>query len=481
MSKELESAYQPENFRKTGHELIDVIADYLSDVAQEKIPVNKWKEPNQQLEFWKNYQFDTNNPTAFFKEIIDKSIHIHHPKYIGHQVTPTVPLSALTTLLSAILNNGMAVYEMGAASTAIEKIVVDEILKQIGYPTDEADGFITSGGTLATLTALLAARKAIAPSDVWENGHQEKLGVLVSEQAHYCVDKAARVMGLGSDGVITIPVGGYFTMKTELLDKYFQKATNNGIRIIAVIGSAPSTSSGMHDDLNAIAAFAQQKNIWFHVDGAHGGGAIFSKKYKHLLAGIEKADSIVIDGHKMLMMPTLMTFVLFKKKSDSFANFTHKADYLFQQTEEEWYNMAKRTFECTKEMMSIKFYVILKTYGPEVFDQFVTRLYDLGAEFAEKVKQNPQFELALSPHSNIVCFRYIDKQLSEKELNQLNSKIRSKILKQGDFYIVQTTLNGKIYIRLTFMNPQTTSTIMDELLSEVEKCSKLTNASTGSA
>jgi len=222
MNKALKEAYNPEHFRKSGHELIDLITNYLNDVAQKKIPTNNWMEPNQQLEFWENYDFDTKNPLSFFKEVIDKSIHIHHPKYIGHQVAPTAPLSALTTLLSAILNNGMAVYEMGAVSTAIEKIVVDEILQQIGYPSDEGDGFITSGGTLATLTALLAARKAIAPSDVWEDGHQEKLGVLVSEQAHYCVDKAARVMGLGSEGVITVPVGDNYTMKTELLNEYFQ-------------------------------------------------------------------------------------------------------------------------------------------------------------------------------------------------------------------------------------------------------------------
>ena len=467
MSKALNAAYHPEHFRETGHKLIDLITDYLHDVAQQKLPANQWMEPNQQLAFWENYNFNPNDPLHFFKEVIDKSIHIHHPKYIGHQVAPTAPLSALTSLLSAVLNNGMAVYEMGAVSTAIEKVVVNELLQQVGYSIDESDGFITSGGTLATLTALLAARKAVAPTDVWENGHQEKLGVLVSEQAHYCVDKAARIMGLGNDGVITIPVGNHFTMKTELLESYYQKAEKNGIKIIAVIGSAPSTSTGMHDDLNAIAEFTQQKNVWFHVDGAHGGGAIFSKKYQHLLSGMEKADSIVIDGHKMLMMPTLMTFLLFKKKEDSFANFTHKADYLFQQAEEEWYNMAKRTFECTKEMMSIKFYVILKTYGNAVFDQFVTHLYDLGAQFAEKVKQHPQFELALTPQSNIVCFRYISTTLSEEALNQLNSQLRSKMLKESDFYIVQTTLNGKIYFRLTFMNPQTTPEIMEQLLQQI--------------
>jgi|TARA_B100002003_G_C13904105_1_gene440322 L-2,4-diaminobutyrate decarboxylase len=131
--------------------------------------------------------------------------------------------------------------------------------------------------------------------------------------------------------------------------------------------------------------------------------------------------------------------------------------------------MASRTIECTKLMMSIKFYSILQCHGEEVFGQFVTQLYDIGKVFARCLKQRDCFELALEPDSNIVCFRYIVPDLSDTELNELNSHIRNEILKQGNFYIVQTNLNDKVFFRVTLMNPQTNSEILEELLDTIEK------------
>ncbi|MCF8297330.1 MAG: aminotransferase class I/II-fold pyridoxal phosphate-dependent enzyme [Saprospiraceae bacterium] len=468
MKDKLKEIYSSKKFQEQGHELVDLLAKYISNSAKQEIPVNNYLEPNEQLEFWRNYKLDDKNPITLFKDIIEKSIHIHNPKYIGHQVSASAPLAALVNLFTALLNNSMAIYEMGPASTAIEKAVVEEISNKIGYG-EKGDGYITSGGTLANLTALLAARQIIVESNVWEHGLNEKLAVMVSAEAHYCVERACRIMGFGAKGIIKIPVGDTFTMKTELLDEYYKKAEKDGIKVIAVVGSAPSTSTGMHDDLEAIAQFCSEKKLWFHIDGAHGGGAIYSKKYKHLLKGIEKADSVVIDAHKMLMMPSLMTFLMFKNKMDSYATFSQRAQYLWESSdEEEWYNMAKRTFECTKQMMGVKFFTLLKTYGEEIFDQFVTNQYDLGHELAKQINRRQNVELAVEPESNIVCFRYFDPKLSDSELNQRNSYIRSKILKKGDFYIVQTLLNNLVYMRATIMNPLTTAEIFGELLDEVE-------------
>jgi L-2,4-diaminobutyrate decarboxylase len=313
MEDKLKEVYNPENFKQVGYELIDLISGYLKDAEQGNIPVNKFEEPETQMEFRKNYDLGDNPPVKLFKDIIDRSIHVHHPKYMGHQISPAAPVSALASMLSAILNNGMAIYEMGSAATAIEKVVVDMIAQKIGWG-QEGDGFLTSGGTIGNLTALLAARQTNTSEDIWENGLEDNLGIMVSSEAHYSVDRALRIMGFGTKGIIKIPVGETFTMKTQLLDEYYEKATLNGIKVIAVVGSAPSTSTGMYDDLESIAKFCAKQKIWFHVDGAHGGAAIFSSKYKHLLKGIEHADSIVIDGHKMLMTPSIMTFLLFKEK-----------------------------------------------------------------------------------------------------------------------------------------------------------------------
>lgn len=474
MEDKLREAYNSDNFKKAGYELIDLIADYLIDAEEGNIPVNNFEEPEKQLAFWKNYELGTDPPVTLFKEIIDRSIHVHHPKYMGHQISPAAPISMLASMVSALLNNGMAIYEMGGAATAIEKVLIERITQNIGWGK-EGDGFLTSGGTIGNLTALLAARQAISKTDVWEKGIDEKLGVMVSSEAHYSVDRAIRIMGLGNNGLIKIPVSESFTMRTELLDEYYEKATQDGINVIAVVGSSPSTSTGMYDDLESIAKFCTERRIWFHVDGAHGGAAIFSEKYKHLLRGVEHADSIVIDGHKMLMTPSIMTFLLYKEKNKSYSTFSQKAKYLLgKMDEDEWYNLASRTIECTKLMMSIKFYSILQCHGEEVFGQFVTRLYDIGKVFAGCLKQRDCFELALEPDSNIVCFRYINPDLSDNELNELNSHIRNEILKQGNFYIVQTALNDVVYFRVTLMNPQTDSQILDELLDDIERISNNT-------
>ncbi|MFK8104971.1 MAG: aspartate aminotransferase family protein [Saprospiraceae bacterium] len=468
----LREAYDPESFRKLGHQLVDLLADYLQAAAHEEIPANAWQAPDDQLAYWQQYEVDPATPLTLFEDILERSIHLHHPHYIGHQICPTAPLSALAGLVSGLLNNGMAVYEMGAAATAIEKVVVDTVLQKLGF-NSEASGFLTSGGTLANLTALLAARSAMVPSDIWQTAAPQQLAVMVASEAHYCIDRAVRIMGWGAAGMIKIPVGDNFKMQTELLEAAYQKAKAQGIKVIAVVGSAPSTSAGMYDDLEAIGQFCTQRKLWFHVDGAHGGAAIFSNRYRHLLAGIEQADSVVIDGHKMLMTPSLMTFLLFKNKNQSFATFRQKAQYLIANSQEqEWFTLAQRTFECTKSMMSIKFYTLLKIHGEALFDQSVTHLYDLGKIFAEKVADRSQFELALSPDCNIVCFRYWQAGRSDQQLDHLNHAIRDQILKDGKFYIVQTKLKDIVYLRTTFMNPQTTPMIMETLLDEIEAIAK---------
>ncbi len=463
----LKRAYSDELFKTEGNELIELLSNHLSTHIDEKADkVINWSMPNEEYLFWEEFAKEKRTTKDLFETILSRSIATHNPKYIGHQISPTVPISGLATLLSAMLNNGMAVYEMGAAATAIEKLVVNTFTKAIGYD-DNADGFLTSGGTLANLTALIAARKAIAKDDVWNDGHRAKLAVLVSEEAHYCIDRAARIMGLGDGGIIKLPVNEDFKIDTGQLDSVYKKAVNNGYEVIAVVGSAPSTSSGIHDDLVALAEFSHQKKIWFHVDGAHGGAAIFSSKYKHLLNGIDRADSVAIDGHKMMATSSITTALLFKKSNDTYTTFSQKAHYLWDKNDDlEWYNLAKRTFECTKSMMSIRFFSIMNAYGTQFFDEYVTTLYDLGNTFADIIKSNSDFELALQPETNIVCFR-LKGDVSQDEVTQFNQHIRQQLLEDGEFYIVSTYLKGTFYLRVTIMNVFTNSAHFELLLQKI--------------
>ncbi|MBB4801731.1 pyridoxal phosphate-dependent decarboxylase family protein [Flavobacterium aquidurense] len=466
MNEKLKELYNAETFRENGYDLIDLLADFLTDSQRAENKVNNWLPPSEQLEYWENYDTSNSSPKQFFADILEKSINVHHPKYMGHQISPTAPLAALSSLVVSIVNNGAAVYEMGAAGTAIEKVIINKIAKKIGFD-ENADGFVTSGGSLANLTALLTARKKICVDS--PIGNQ---AVMVSSEAHYSIEKALRIMGLEEENIIKIPINEHFNMKTSALKDSYHEAQANGKKIFAVVGSAPSTSTGSHDNLEEIARFCNEHSIWFHVDAAHGGGAIFSTKYRYLLAGLEKADSVTIDGHKMLMMPSIMSFLFFKNGSDSYAAFKQRAAYLWdKEKNNEWQDLAKRTFECTKNIMSIQFYAILKFYGEGVFDDFVTRLYDVAKMFATDVAVRQDFELLLQPQANIVCFRYLVEGWTDSRLNQLNRAIREYLLKEGDFYIVQTTINDNVYLRITFMNPNTTGIHTAKLLKKIQALS----------
>ena len=293
----LHKAYDHEEFHRNGQVLLDRLRDHLANVRDEdNRKVIDYIDPESEYQYWKENFPKFEQLTDFLDQVLKRSIHIHHPGYIGHQVAPAVPASALGTWMSDLMNNGSAVYEMGAANAALERLVCEYLMRPLGW--EKGDGFLTSGGTLANLTALLAARKAKASEDVWSEGHKRPLAVMVSEQAHYCVDRAVRIMGLGEDGIIKIPVDSNYKIRTDLLESLYHQATERGVEVIALVGNAPSTATGIHDELEDLANFASEKDLWFHVDAAHGGAALYSEKYSYLLKGAKQADSIIIDGHE---------------------------------------------------------------------------------------------------------------------------------------------------------------------------------------
>ena len=458
----LDRAYDSKDFKQVGHDLIEVLSEHLGSCQSGDQRTLEFIEPEQEISFWNNY--DVEDPIQFFKDVVSRSIHVHHRKYIGHQVAPPLPLAALAGLVSELLNDGMGIYEMGSAATAIERIVIAQFAECIGYEKQEADGFLTSGGTLANLTALLGARNRY-----YENHHSPPL-ILVSEQAHFCIERAAMTMGFQTQQVVKIPTDDNFCIDIKLLEDHIKKFHAEGRNIMAIVGCSCTTSTGSYDDLMAIGRLCKNHNIWMHVDGAHGGAAVFSKEYKSLCKGIEFADSVIIDAHKMMMCPALATAVVFKRGKDSYKALAIDAAYLFHEQEGDWYNLAKRTYETTKFMMSIKIFLIMNYYGLELIDQYVSRQYSLARQFAQFVQKRKHFAIGHDPMSNIVCFRYINN--TSRELNQLNAEIRKQLLLDGEFYIVQTNLNGKIYLRITIMSPYTTVDELHQLLDKIEEIAK---------
>ena len=177
-----------------------------------------------------------------------------------------------------------------------------------------------------------------------------QVAILVSEQAHYCVTRSAHLLGVEPGGIIRVTTNDRYQMDLGAMRDACSRAEDAGQKIMVVVGSACSTSTGSFDDLTGIGEFCRAKGIWFHVDGAHGAAMAFSEKYRHKVAGIEFADSVAMDFHKMLLTPAIISALIFRDEQKSYQSFRQKADYLWSQSSEdhEWFNLAKRTFECTK-------------------------------------------------------------------------------------------------------------------------------------
>lgn len=450
----MRDAYDPEEFRRQAHAVVDLLADHLANTSA--TPVVPWVEPRAQIEAWRDSFTGGADPVALLARTVAGATHLQHPGFVGHQVTSPLPVTALASFVSGFLNNGAAVYEMGPVSSGMERVVARFLCARLGYG-DDADAIFTSGGSAGNLTALLAARE-------WHVAHSgldsPKCAVLACEEAHYSTARAIRIMGWGDEGLVTVPSDAHFKLRPEALADAYARAEAAGRRVVAVVASACSTSTGAFDPLHPIADFCAEKKLWMHVDGAHGAAFALSPEHRGLVAGIERADSVVWDAHKMMLCPALVTAVCFKRARDSYAAFqSTKAAYLLD-AEAAQTDSAVRTLECTKGMLVLGLYTALAVHGEKAIGQYLDDIVDLAREFAETLRKTPGFDVPVTPECNIVCFRYRDD-------DELQERIRRTILEQGDFYIVKTKLRGKTYLRTTIINPRTVRSDLDNLIARI--------------
>ncbi|MCP4150784.1 MAG: aspartate aminotransferase family protein [bacterium] len=405
-------------------------------------------------------------------------MHNKHPHYMGNQVPPSLPVGVLADMVSMFIHNSLATFYGAPAQVVIEKRMVRWMLRKTGY-SENSGGILTSGGSLANLTALLAARQIKSKSDIWTHGLKENLNlaIMTSEDAHYSIRKAMQIMGIGAKGLVPVKTAGDFSIDTQALHDAYNSTVENGKQVIALVGSACNTGPGVFDNLNLMADFCESKDLWFHVDGAHGAPTVLSEKYKYLVAGIERADSIVWDLHKMMALPGLATGLLFKDRQHSYKAINQEAPYLYDKIKrdpKDSFMLSQRTVECTKPAMGFKLFLSLAYYGEDFFGNLVTHLYDLARTLADLLKKDPDMELLLEPMSNIVCFRYKPEgiDIDEPGLNALQEIIHRDILESGKFFTVKTTLKGKTVLRTALMNPKCEQKYLQDLINCVKETGK---------
>ncbi len=458
--RHLRAARDPERFRSLGHATVDRLADYLASAGERAIPVARPLDPEGMAERWPADFPGGADPLALVERILAESVVTHHPGYAGHQLAAPLPLAALATLVTAVTNGSGAIYELSQASTACEAALAQYLSGRLGLPAT-AGGMIVHGGTIATLTALLAARQAQAEFDLWRDGAHAgpPLALLASDQAHYSTARAAQIMGFGEPGAIAVESDERFRMRPEALKTEITAARARGLRPIAVVATAGTTPTGAFDPLEAIADICTTEHLWLHVDAAHGGSAALSPSLAPQLAGIERADSVVWDLHKTLPFPALASLLAYARARDAYGAFAQKADYLFRSDDPGVENMGTRTLECTRPQLALVAYLGFAAAGADGMRAHVERLWELGAELAEVVRDSGDFELALEPECNIVCFRHRAPAGIDSDAHQ--ERIRDEVNAGGSHYLVQTRLRGATWLRSALMNAATTR---DDLL-----------------
>lgn len=409
--------------------------------------------------------------SAFLNTYLASTTRLHHPSYLSHQVAVPHYAGALGALIDGFTNNPMAIYEMGPAAAAIEYFIINWMLEKVGWVPSPVGvqkkteqeyfgaGVLTHGGSLANLTAMLAARQKIAP-DAWERGNPWDLVLLAPAGCHYSIARCTGILGMGQNALYHIDTDERGAVIPDRLPAIYERLRNEGKRPMALVANACSTAVGIYDPLQEIGAFCREKAIWFHVDGAHGASALLSEKYRHLLKGVEMADSLTWDAHKLMRVPGLCAALLVHDHRNIDGVFEQEASYLFHEKEQPGFDFIHRTVECTKAGLGLKLFLVLAALGERGLAQYIERQIALTREAFDYVSRLPGFQCAVEPQSNILCFRV-------EGSDRLQLDIRDTLIAEGSFYLSTTVFNGKRYLRLSIMNPDTSLDTIKKLVQRI--------------
>lgn len=421
---------------------------------------------------------DKDELLAFVGTYLEHTNHLSHPHYMGHQVAVPQDLSGIPELIHGTINNPSSLYEMGPAGATAEGFMVNWMLDKVGwldgresydfhFQPGKASGLLTHGGSVANLTALAAARASIAP-EAWVEGNPTDLVVIGAASAHYSIARALSILGLGKKAFYPVAVDENEVLRIDQLEGVYQQAIADGKRVMCVVANACATSSGLFDPIDAMGDFCQHHQLWFHVDGAHGAAVLASEHNAHLMRGIEKANSLIWDAHKMMRVPALCTAVLFRDFTDQAAAFQQKGSYVFHDTKVVGMDSMPYTIECTKSALGLKLFWSFALKGEKAIGHFIDYCIALAQQFYHLLDQEEHFVVPYFPESNILCFRYE----KYKKDDEFQKQLRYTIINQEQFYITSCEFSGQRYLRVTLLNPDTTAMHLHQLIDEIKTTAK---------
>ena len=384
---------------------------------------------------------------------LDDTVWFHEPGYAAHLNCPVlVPGLVAEAVLSAV-NPSLDTYDQSVGGTFLERHLVDWVCARIGFAPG-ADGIFTSGGTQSNLQGLHLAR------DHARERHPglpaEQMRVLVSRDGHMSVQRGARLLGLPEEAVVPVDVDARRRMCPDALARALERCTDEGAVPVAVVATAGTTDHGAVDPLTAVADLAEQHGCWLHVDAAYGGGLLVSRRRRHLLAGIERADSVTVDFHKTWFQPVSCSAVLVRE-ARHLGHVTHHADYLNPADggglDTRAPNQVDKSLQTTRRFDALKLWVTLRVLGPDGVGDLVDRIVDLTEATHQRLLDDPRVELLQPPELTTLLLRPVAPGLTEEQRDALVPRVRQALWNGGRSVVAATVVDDRRWLKLTLLNP----------------------------
>ncbi|MFD4608193.1 lysine decarboxylase DesA [Streptomyces sp. NPDC058440] len=383
---------------------------------------------------------------------LQDAVYFHHPRYLAHLNCPVVIPAVLGEAVLSAVNSSLDTWDQSAGGTLIERKLIDWTAARIGLGPG-ADGVFTSGGTQSNLQALLLAREEADGTPLSE------LRILTSEASHFSVRKSARLLGLGAESVVVVPVDHDKRMQTLALAHELERCHRDGLVPMAVVATAGTTDFGSIDPLPEIAELCERFGTWLHVDAAYGCGLLVSPTRRELLDGIERADSVTVDYHKSFFQPVSSSAVLVRDAS-VLRHATYHADYLNPRraVTERIPNQVDKSLQTTRRFDALKLWMTLRVMGADGIGQLFDEVCDLAAAGWKLLASDPRFDVVVEPSLSTLVFRYIPAAVTDPgETDRANLYARKALFASGDAAVAGTKVAGRHYLKFTLLNPETTT------------------------
>lgn len=490
---------------------VDLAGFLQGSIAALEQPLAQIEQHFDAVEIPRQPRFVSDYVDDIMAHLVAQSVHTAAPSFIGH-MTSALPYFLLPlSKLMVGLNQNLVKIETSKAFTPMERQVLGmmhhltfgashDFYSQHLHSASHSLGAFCSGGTVANITALWIARNQLLKANgafrgVTREGLNkalkhygwDDLAILVSERGHYSLGKAADLLGIGRDNIVSVAVDEHNKVDVGAMRKAAEALQARNIRVMAIVGVAGTTETGNVDPLSELATLAAELNCHFHVDAAWGGATLLSEKYRHLLKGIELADSVTIDAHKQMYVPMGAGMVLFKDPTLASA-IEHHAEYILRQGSKD---LGSQTLEGSRPGMAMLVHACLQIIGREGYEILINGSLEKARAFARLIEAEADFELISEPELCLLTYRHVpefarealnkalakgDSAKLEKinsELDTLTRAIQKSQREQGRSFVSRTRIAPKIYgadkrtvFRVVLANPLTTEQILKEVLAE---------------